>query len=185
MEVPLSLVAKSISVFAILLGSGLFGHVALAGESEDASTSGLVKFSEHQLVGNLGYVFGVAAADLDGDGDIDLTSPDIRNKSHSTLYWYHNGVDHGLWFAYGVISEFVVFFARFQRPAGAGHPVRLRRQKLASVPALTCFSIQDAGGSICSPVSSQILPSTSWYRTPSSSPTLREHHLTRLRSDAQ
>ena len=49
-----------------------------------------VKFSEHLLAQNLGYVFGVAAADLDGDGDLDLTSPDIRNKSHSTLYWYQN-----------------------------------------------------------------------------------------------
>lgn len=49
-----------------------------------------VRFSEHLLVGKLGYVFGVAAADLDGDGDLDLTSPDIRNKSHSTLYWFRN-----------------------------------------------------------------------------------------------
>jgi hypothetical protein len=49
-----------------------------------------VRFSEHQLVGDLGYVFGVAAADLDGDGDLDLTSPDIRNKSHSTLFWHQN-----------------------------------------------------------------------------------------------
>ena len=49
-----------------------------------------VRFSDHLLADNLGYVFGVAAADLDGDGDLDLTSPDIRNKSHSTLFWYRN-----------------------------------------------------------------------------------------------
>jgi hypothetical protein len=49
-----------------------------------------VQFSEHLLADKLGYVFGVATADLDGDGDLDLTSPDIRNKSHSTLFWYQN-----------------------------------------------------------------------------------------------
>ena len=49
-----------------------------------------VRFSERLLADRLGYVFGVAAADLDGDGDLDLTSPDIRYKSHSTLFWYQN-----------------------------------------------------------------------------------------------
>jgi len=90
MKVALSMIAHGITACAILLCSGVFGNVALAGDSEDAGMSGPVKFSEHLLVGNLGYVFGVAAADLDGDGDIDLTSPDIRNKSHSTLFWYRN-----------------------------------------------------------------------------------------------
>ena len=89
MEVPLSLIAQSITA-AILLGSGVFGNVALAGESEDVGRAGPIKFSEQLLVGDLGYVFGVAAADLDGDGDLDLTSPDNRNKSHSTLFWYRN-----------------------------------------------------------------------------------------------
>ena len=90
MRTPLSFIAPGITACAVLLGFGLIGDVALAGESEDAGASGPVKFSEHLLAGNLGYVFGVAAADLDGDGDLDLTSPDIRNKSHSTLFWYRN-----------------------------------------------------------------------------------------------
>ena len=47
-------------------------------------------FTEHLLAGNLGYVFGVAAADLDGDGDLDITSPDIQDKSVSTLYLFRN-----------------------------------------------------------------------------------------------
>ncbi len=54
------------------------------------SAVGPVQFSEELLVGKLGYVFGVAAADLDGDGDLDLTSPDIQNKSISTLYLFRN-----------------------------------------------------------------------------------------------
>lgn len=41
------------------------------GESDDAGNAGPVRFSEHLLAGNFGYVFGVAAADLDGDGDLD------------------------------------------------------------------------------------------------------------------
>lgn len=49
-----------------------------------------IRFTEHLLAENVGYVFGVRAADLDGDGDLDLTSPGIVNKSHSTLYWYQN-----------------------------------------------------------------------------------------------
>ncbi|MBC8356390.1 MAG: VCBS repeat-containing protein [Planctomycetes bacterium] len=87
---PPSFIASGITVFATLLAFGLFGDMALAGESDDAMAAGPVKFSEHLLAGNLGYVFGVAAADLDGDGDLDLTSPDIRNKTHSTLFWYGN-----------------------------------------------------------------------------------------------
>ncbi|HAA52562.1 MAG TPA: hypothetical protein DCE43_22795, partial [Planctomycetaceae bacterium] len=35
-------------------------------------------------------MFGVAAADLDGDGDVDLTSPDIKDKAVSTLYLFRN-----------------------------------------------------------------------------------------------
>ena len=64
--------------------------VALFFVASQTRASEPIRFSEHLLAGKLGYVFGVAAADLDGDGDLDLTSPDIRNKSHSTLYWFRN-----------------------------------------------------------------------------------------------
>ena len=49
-----------------------------------------VRFSDHLIADGYGYTFGLASADLDGDGDLDITNADIRNKSHSTLYWFEN-----------------------------------------------------------------------------------------------
>jgi hypothetical protein len=46
-----------------------------------------VRFSEHLIQGDYGYAFGIAAADLDGDGDIDLTSVDTVNNA---IYWFEN-----------------------------------------------------------------------------------------------
>jgi hypothetical protein len=45
------------------------------------------RFSEHLIAGKYSYAFGLAAADLDGDGKLDLTSCDTTNN---VLYWYQN-----------------------------------------------------------------------------------------------
>jgi hypothetical protein len=45
------------------------------------------RFSEHLIADRYGYAFGLAAADLDGDGHLDLTSCDTTNN---VLYWYAN-----------------------------------------------------------------------------------------------
>src|SRR6266508_2586090 len=52
-----------------------------------------VRFSEHLIADKYGYAYGVAAADLDGDGNLDLTSVDVRGKpSMSSLFWFeHDG----------------------------------------------------------------------------------------------
>jgi len=52
-----------------------------------------VRFSEHVLANEHRYIFGIATADIDGDGDLDLTYPDIYSagrQGESNLYWLEN-----------------------------------------------------------------------------------------------
>lgn len=51
-----------------------------------------VQFEEHLIADQYGYAFGVAAADLDEDGDLDLTSVDIKGKNPSlaSIFWHEN-----------------------------------------------------------------------------------------------
>ncbi|MDA1018043.1 MAG: DUF1501 domain-containing protein [Planctomycetota bacterium] len=61
--------------------------VSIAGGEEPA-----VRFSERLIADKYGYTFGVAAYDLDGDGDLDLTNVDIvgKNPSAASLLWFEN-----------------------------------------------------------------------------------------------
>jgi hypothetical protein len=45
------------------------------------------RFTEHLIKGGYKYCYGIAAADLDRDGDIDLTSVDTLSQK---LYWFEN-----------------------------------------------------------------------------------------------
>ena len=47
-----------------------------------------VEFAEALISGDFTYPYGLAAADLDGDGDMDFTASDARD--HNCLYWFEN-----------------------------------------------------------------------------------------------
>ena len=55
-----------------------------------------IRFSEHLIADHYDYAYGLAAVDIEGDGDLDLTSVDIRNKTaalgkqRSDLFWFEN-----------------------------------------------------------------------------------------------
>ncbi len=55
--------------------------------AETASPSPL-RFSEHLIWDGYSYPYGIWPADLDGDGDLDLTSSDYR--PNNSLYWFEN-----------------------------------------------------------------------------------------------
>ena len=46
-----------------------------------------LQFEERVIWDQGEYIYGIAAADLDGDGDLDLTSSDAVTH---VLYWYEN-----------------------------------------------------------------------------------------------
>ena len=53
----------------------------------------LIRFTEHTIVDDHRYTFGIGAVDIDGDGDIDITCPDIYKigpDGESNLYWFEN-----------------------------------------------------------------------------------------------
>ena len=54
---------------------------------------GTIRFSESLIQGGCRYVYGVVAADIDCDGDLDLVVPDIPDfggERKSNLYWFEN-----------------------------------------------------------------------------------------------
>jgi hypothetical protein len=68
-----------------------------ASEKEDPKPKGEIQFSETLIADKYQYPYGVVAADLDGDGDMDLTSQDIIGSTpnrdeptFSSLFWFKN-----------------------------------------------------------------------------------------------
>ena len=61
------------------------GHRAY---SQQHPNPGTIRFAEHLIADEYTYAFGIAAVDLDRDGDLDLTSADAR--PNNSLYWFEN-----------------------------------------------------------------------------------------------
>ena len=76
----------SIAFSLVLLGAG-FEPSPLTAQPEQESGTG-IEFSEHLIMDDYTYPHGIAAQDLDGDGDLDLTSADAGG--HDKLYWFEN-----------------------------------------------------------------------------------------------
>ena len=74
-------IQMSIGLWTVLL----IGFPALA---DDPQVS--IRFSESLIEDRYGYAYGLAAVDIDQDGNLDLTSADVRNETHSNLYWFRN-----------------------------------------------------------------------------------------------
>ena len=47
----------------------------------------MIRFSEHLIMDGFKYCYGLAAADLDGDGNLDITAADADGRA---LYWFRN-----------------------------------------------------------------------------------------------
>src|ERR1017187_1455712 len=72
----------------------LLGRVS-SGEEQSDPKEPKVQFSEHLIRDKYGYAYGIAVADLNGDGNLDIVSSDTTDdktpeKNNGTLLWFEN-----------------------------------------------------------------------------------------------
>ncbi|MBN2455009.1 MAG: VCBS repeat-containing protein [Sedimentisphaerales bacterium] len=74
-----SILTSALAVFILLVSCRA---VPKAAEAEKP-----LKFTEFLIAGNYGYPYGIQPIDIDGDGDIDITSSET---DYGEIYWYEN-----------------------------------------------------------------------------------------------
>ena len=78
---------RSLWVWAIPVSCAAWVGSA-AGQPPQPDQSRPTRFSEFLISSDYTYPFGIAAAGIDEDGDLDLTSADAL--PHHNLYWFEN-----------------------------------------------------------------------------------------------
>jgi len=81
-------VSSSLVVIAIFVAIGLCVPEASGQQQGVGVASGPLRFEERLVLDEGEYIFGIAALDVDGDGDLDLTSTDATYNI--ALFWYEN-----------------------------------------------------------------------------------------------
>ncbi len=86
MNKTLSNTSTAIGSLLLLVGCVQSDQERVPPKGEKPQTE--LRFTEHPIMDGYSYPFGIAAADLDADGDLDLTSAD--GTGHEKLYWFQN-----------------------------------------------------------------------------------------------
>ena len=82
-----SIVRSHFATLLVLAGLGMVTVKSTEGGSVGQEAS-VIRFTEHLIWSGYTYNYGICAADIDGDGDPDLTSADAGGNN--ALYWFEN-----------------------------------------------------------------------------------------------
>lgn len=88
---PATLLAGTAIAFLMVVSQGKrqqYGFAEADESTKQLRPSSTTTFSEHLIADKYAYAYGIAAADFDQDGDLDLTSADYQ--PHNMLYLFEN-----------------------------------------------------------------------------------------------
>ena len=83
-----SIVRSHLATLLALAALGVTTVKSPEGKSVSQDQARVAHFTEHLIWSGYTYNYGICAADIDGDGDPDLTSSDAAENN--ALYWFEN-----------------------------------------------------------------------------------------------